>query len=615
MSALRLIFRSLFFYWRQNLAMLAGVSAATAVIGGALVVGDSVRGSLRQMSLVRLGRVDHAVSTQRFFREVLADELEQNPDFRSVFSQAAPALSLMGSLERTEGETVHRVGRVQIYGVDERLWNLLEHGSLAAPGGREILFNRRVADQLQVSNSSGGSEPTSVTLTIELPADIPRDALLGERDSASREIDFTLRDVLSDELGAARFDLNPSQQLPLVAYVPLGTLQESLDLAKVNPSRRNPTGMPARVNSLFVASRSTDAAKDAAAEARALTDFLAKSISLEDVDLRIKEHAGRGYFSLESNRQILEDSLSRKAETTAEGLRLRTSPVLVYLANELANARQAAKFSMYSVVAGINPGDLNESPFGPFAAAAKFDLSTLKPDEILINDWLAADLDVKPGDEIALAYHVVGSHGELPEKSQTFRVAAILPLDDPAVADIGFTPEVKGITDAKTFRDWDQPFPMKLDRITKRDEDYWDKHKTTPKGFVLLSRAQELWGSRYGRLTSLRVAAMEGKSAAETARDFTAQFLGALTPEETGLAFRAVKAEGLRAATGSNDFSMLFIGFSFFLILSAAILVGLLFRLGIERRAANIGLLSAVGIPPRSVGRIILGEGLLVVIA
>ena len=39
MSKSKLLLRSLFFYWRTNLAVLLGVIAGTAVIGGALVGG------------------------------------------------------------------------------------------------------------------------------------------------------------------------------------------------------------------------------------------------------------------------------------------------------------------------------------------------------------------------------------------------------------------------------------------------------------------------------------------------------------------------------------------------------------------------------------------------
>ena len=39
MQVNRLLFQNIRYYWRTNLAVILGVIAATAVIGGALVVG------------------------------------------------------------------------------------------------------------------------------------------------------------------------------------------------------------------------------------------------------------------------------------------------------------------------------------------------------------------------------------------------------------------------------------------------------------------------------------------------------------------------------------------------------------------------------------------------
>ena len=75
MSSVRLLWESLLYYWRTNLAVLLGVIAGTAVIGGALIVGDSVRGSLETMSRERLGEIDYALSSHRFVRENLAKGL------------------------------------------------------------------------------------------------------------------------------------------------------------------------------------------------------------------------------------------------------------------------------------------------------------------------------------------------------------------------------------------------------------------------------------------------------------------------------------------------------------------------------------------------------------
>ncbi len=81
-----------------------------------------------------------------------------------------------------------------------------------------------------------------------------------------------------------------------------------------------------------------------------------------------------------------------------------------------------------------------------------------------------------------------------------------------------------------------------------------------------------------------------------------------LDPAALGLAFEPVKARGLEGAAGSTGFPGLFLGFSIFLIAAAALLVALLFALGLELRAKEIGLLLAVGYPLRGVRQRLLAE-------
>ncbi len=57
---LRLLLRNLIYHRRGNLAVLLGVVLGTAVLTGALLVGDSLRGSLRALALDQLGWVDEA---------------------------------------------------------------------------------------------------------------------------------------------------------------------------------------------------------------------------------------------------------------------------------------------------------------------------------------------------------------------------------------------------------------------------------------------------------------------------------------------------------------------------------------------------------------------------
>ena len=93
------------------------------------------------------------------------------------------------------------------------------------------------------------------------------------------------------------------------------------------------------------------------------------------------------------------------------------------------------------------------------------------------------------------------------------------------------------------------------------------------------------------------------------------RLLAGLPLPALGLTFQPVKARGLAAAAGATDFSGLFLGFSLFLIVATALLVGLLFSLAVKQRAEEIGLRLAVGYPVKRVRRRLLAEGAVIAAA
>ncbi|MEE2827231.1 MAG: hypothetical protein VYE64_11445, partial [Planctomycetota bacterium] len=82
MSMIRLAWNSLGYYWRSDTVIAIGVAIATAVLTGALIVGDSMRGSLQALTRERLGRIDEILSSDGFFRQALAEELVRTDVFR-----------------------------------------------------------------------------------------------------------------------------------------------------------------------------------------------------------------------------------------------------------------------------------------------------------------------------------------------------------------------------------------------------------------------------------------------------------------------------------------------------------------------------------------------------
>lgn len=621
--------RSLRHHLRSHVAVALGVVVAAMVIGGALIVGDSVRESLKSLSLARLGRVDHALVSHRFFREASVVALSQQPEFAKRFAVAAPGLVFPASLERRAADSANRTrsAGVTIYGTDERLWSLLATEQTAPPTASGVVLNAMLAEQLR---ARVGDE---VTVWVEIPATIPRDSLLGgQEEQSSQEVRLKVEAVLPASAGAGRLELQPSQQVPKVAFVNLQALQKELNLEEVERGRNNPQAKPARVNALFVSAReSRDGQSESAIDAaKTLTLALRDSVTLDDFHLRIVPNAERGYLSLESERMILEDAVAESAESVATQHGLSTSPVLAYLTNLISRdgADESAKqFSKYSIVAGVpDPAKLPPA-FGSVTTVSGSAPPTLDANNVLLNEWLAQDLGIgvddfradRPRPKVRVAFHKVGSKGELPEEELVFDVAGVLPQAGALAGDRGLTPLVPGITDAKTFNDWKQPFPMKLP-VTDRDDDYWDRYGATPKAFFEINAARKLWSSRYGSQTSLRLAPQEArvptdaKTLDELQPRFARELLKSLKLESLGFAIQPVKWFGLRAASGTTDFSGLFIGFSFFMILSGLMLISLLVRLGIERRASEIGLLSAIGFSPSRIGRVLLLEQFSVVL-
>lgn len=615
MTFFRLLLRTVQYHRQSSIAVLLGVIIATAVICGALIVGDSVRESLRLMTLARLGQIDHALQSPRFFREDLATDLSKLPQFQQDFTAAAPAISLVCGLQHAAGAKggvtpgagtdITRAGKVNLFGIDDRFWKFTEHADYVPPVDTEVVLSHRVAQQLAVQVGD------DVSLWLEIPNSVPRESLLGKREAGTLQLTLNVKAILPEALGLGRLGLRPNQQLPANAFVSLKTLQEALKLNEVKPSFRDRTGSPARVNTLFVAGR-TDQGRSATG-AEHLTTMLSSTLQMRDLDLRIVDHEQRGYFALESFRMILEDQVADRALEMAKEQNVATSPSYAYVANEMSTAKTDKTFSMYSVIAGLDFQD--KPPFGPYEYIGPAPQIPLAENEIVINEWLAEDLQAKLGDTVKVKYHLVGSRGEIPEISKDFKLVGILKFDEHSLArDRGVTPEVKGITDVKTLDKWDAPFPMDSARITDRDHAYWNQYRATPKAFVSLATSQKLWRSRYGKLTSVRIARWPGQDGKKLEAVAGSMLLQSLPLDQLGLAFIPVKALGLQAAGGTTDFGGLFIGFSIFLIASAAILVRLLFKLGIERRASEVGLLQAVGFAPQRVARLLFLEGLLIVV-
>jgi ABC-type antimicrobial peptide transport system permease subunit len=175
-------------------------------------------------------------------------------------------------------------------------------------------------------------------------------------------------------------------------------------------------------------------------------------------------------------------------------------------------------------------------------------------------------------------------------------------------------PEYPGISESPSLSDWDPPFPVDLKRVRKQDEDYWHQYRTTPKAFIPLTKGQELWHSRFGKLTSLRLSSASESSLDRTLASYRKALQAALEPTRRGFRFIAARQQGLEASRGATDFGQYFLYFSFFLVVSALLLSALFFKLGIEQRLREIGTMQAVGFSAAKIRALFLTEGVVLAV-
>ena len=560
MTRRSLVIRSLSYYWRSNLAVVFGVATAVAVLSGALLVGDSVRGTLKDLALSRLGATDVAVISSGFFREALADDLQRDAAFTAAFTSVAPLVAVEGLV--TLQTTGSRAAHVRVYGVDDRFWHF--HG---VPRGG-VLEERQAYVSPALAEDLAAAPGGPLLIRVERPSDTPLESLHGRKDEGGRTIRAVIHSVLQlEELG--EFSLAPEQGSIRAVFVPLDRLQAELDI-------------PKRVNTMVVATRAGPES------ASTLASIVRRLATPEDSGLTLRPIPAQRSLVLGATAGLIDAPRVDVATRAARSTGLRAEPVLTYLANSIRIGSRDVPYSLVTARGDVPALDTRDAP--PGAAPP-----------IVLNAWTARDLGARTGDPVELEYYLWEDPGRLVTRSASFRLAAVVPIE---AGDRDLAPVYPGITDSPTLDDWNPPFPLDLKRVRTVDEEYWRQYRTTPKAFIRIEDGQRLWGSRYGNLTSLRLTQANGTAAAgdaaldDAGRRYVAALQTEVDPMTLGMTVRDVRADAIRASAGVTDFGQYFIYFSFFIVVSALVLTALFFKLGVEQRVREVGLLGAVGARP-----------------
>ena len=472
----------------------------------------------------------------------------------------------------TDQESGLRAGQVRVYGVDDRFWRFHGVDDVGGLPDREAFVSSALARQ--IGARAGGS----ILVRLQRPSDVPLESLHGRKDDLGRTLRLDVRAVVAPA-SLGDFSLEAQQGDVRAVFVPLARLQQELELGD-------------RVNTLLVSDR-PDRAADATA---ALEELVRAEASLADAGLTVRALDSRRVIAVDAEGGVLDNAQVGAVEEALDGVGAEGQPLFTYLANAMRVGDRDIPYSLVTAIdlRAVAPEIVNASD------------RTAPP--IVLNNWAARELQARAGDTLSMEYYVWEEPGQLATRTTVFRVAGVVPIE---AGDRDLAPRFPGISDSPTLSEWDPPFPIDLRRIRPLDEEYWERYRTTPKAFIALEEGQRLWGTRYGAVTSIRVSPLAGAGLQASLQEYEGRLRASIDPLAMGLAVRNVRADGLAVSRGATDFGAYFVYFSFFLVVSALLLAALFFKLGVEQRSREVGLLRSVGFEAAAIRRLFMGEGLL----
>jgi putative ABC transport system permease protein len=538
----RTIFQSLKFYKKPVLYQILIIVLLSAIITGSLLTGVSVKHSLMHKASESLGNTNIVISSGN--RYFHTDLLQRMKQKAKI--QSTGIIEINGNCQNLKSQK--GAINVHIYGVTKDFYVFQGSDSLNLQPG-EIAINRKLAEYLGVK--MGEEIIIRYSQITEIPADAPFAPTL-ESQSKVMKVGAIL-----DQGTCGNFSLSISQITPLNIFMDIKDIEEN----------------GRRVNRMLIKKMSINS----------LNSALKNNLKIEDIGLKIRQLKKTHENELISDRVFIDGTIIDEISKLLPS----ASPVLTYMGNHFVFAN---KSTPYSFVSGL-PTSLYPEIY--------------KGNNIVINSWMANDLGVKEGDAIQMYWYSPDSLNKLIEKKSSFVIKKIVAIKD-IWADSSLMPDFPGISGKASCTDWDAGVPIEIHEIRKKDEDYWNKYKGTPKAFISYDKAKVLWGNNFGPATSLRFPARV------TLKEIENKLDGSLDPGKVGFTVTDIRDQSIKAAESSVDFGTLFLSLGFFLILASLLLLSFATSLYFDSKREHIKILYAIGFKNNWIKWLLFFESLLI---
>ncbi|MCX6326811.1 MAG: FtsX-like permease family protein [Bacteroidia bacterium] len=542
---LKIVSRSIKFYKKPVLYQILIIALLSAVITGSLMTGRSVRTSLKKTASERLGNTGFMISSGvRYVDASLAERMKDNTRINCT-----GILEISGycqSLTSQKGAL-----NTHIYAVKSDFFKFHGNDSLSIKPG-EVAVNKRLADYLGVNT---GDE---LIIRFNEISDIPADAPFASEKETGGSIVMKVGRIL-EPINTGNFSLSISQIMPMNIFINLSDITDN-------------TGNALKINRLLIENKNRYSLNE-------VYNSLKQVLRPSDIGLSLRKVNNTKGLELISSRVFIDEEVIKEIENVLPS----SAPVITYLGNRLISGTRSTPYSFVTALSSSIYPEIT------------------KGDGIIINRWLADDLVVNEGDTIEMFWYSPDSMNNLIERSTKLIVKQLVDMQG-IWSDSLLMPEFPGISGSESCSNWDAGVPIKMDDIRRKDEDYWNRFRGTPKAFINYEKGKELWGNNFGPATALRFpAGISGKEIEE-------KLSGSLDPYKTGFSVTDLSGESVKSANESVDFSTLFLSLGFFLILASVVLLSLTVSAYFDSKRGQINTLFALGFRNKWIERILFLE-------
>ncbi len=416
----------------------------------------------------------------------------------------------------------------------------------------EVAVNEQLASYL------GLKEGDELMIRFNTISDIPSDAPFSPGNDATTSVVLKTGNILTSD-NSGIFSLGISQITPLNIFI------NRSDLTGAD-------GETPKINRLLFKNQERISVQE-------IYNTLCKVLKPEDTGLSLRLVPETGEYEMISDRIFIDQSQVDELRKLA----IPSFPVITYLANSIVNGN---KSTPYSFISALDPSLYKGVPEG---------------NGIVINNWLAEDLNAEEGDTLEVTWYSPDPMNRLAEEKMNFIVSQIVDMNG-IWSDSLLMPEFPGIAGSESCTDWDAGVEINMDLIRKKDEDYWNKFGGTPKAFINYEKGKELWEGNFGPATSIRF----NKDVTEN--EIRDKLKGLIDPYKSGFIITDLPQESIKAANEGVDFSTLFLSLGFFIILSALILLVLVVSTFYESKKDEVTTLFSIGFTNREIEKLLFLE-------